>query len=65
MSVNINAGKETIPAFIQESWKRCHSKGLQPSMMDKENMLGEFELAEFTINTQNSLSFFPHFRRSV
>ncbi|MFF2587880.1 sigma-54-dependent Fis family transcriptional regulator [Peribacillus butanolivorans] len=47
MSVNISAPKETIPTFIQESWKRCHSKGLQPRIMDKENMLGEFELAEF------------------
>lgn len=47
MSINISADKGTVPAFIQESWKRCHSKGLQPSTMDKEDMLGAFELAEY------------------
>ncbi|MGE7906540.1 sigma-54-dependent Fis family transcriptional regulator [Peribacillus sp. NPDC094092] len=47
MSVNISVDKGTIPAFIQESWQRCISKGLQPSMMDKEDMLGAFELAEY------------------
>ncbi|MFS0598252.1 sigma-54-dependent Fis family transcriptional regulator [Peribacillus frigoritolerans] len=47
MSVNISADKGTIPAFIQESWQRCISKGLQPSMMEKEDMLGAFELAEY------------------
>ncbi|MDQ0219915.1 sigma-54-dependent Fis family transcriptional regulator [Peribacillus cavernae] len=47
MSVNFDASKGTIPAYIQESWKRCHSKGLELTTMDKKSSLGEYELAEY------------------
>jgi sigma-54 dependent transcriptional regulator, acetoin dehydrogenase operon transcriptional activator AcoR len=34
-------------AIIQESWNRCQSKGLNPTSMDKEHIIGEYELTEY------------------
>lgn len=47
MSINLDASNGTMPHYIQESWKRCHSKGLEPTTMDKKNMLADYELAEY------------------
>jgi len=39
--------KGMIPKHIQESWGRCYLKGLVPTAIDKEQVLGECELTEY------------------
>ncbi len=49
MSVQLHTSNlsASLPSYIEHSWKRCQSKGLQPSKMEKENILSEYELIEF------------------
>jgi transcriptional regulator of acetoin/glycerol metabolism len=47
MTIDLDTPRGTIPAHIQESWKRCRSKGIDPTTMDKEHTLGEYELTEY------------------
>lgn len=44
MSIDFHSGYGEIPMHIKESWKRCQSKGLNPSFMDMDHQLGEYEL---------------------
>jgi sigma-54 dependent transcriptional regulator, acetoin dehydrogenase operon transcriptional activator AcoR len=47
MAIDFKTTMGTVPKHIQESWKRCHSKGLNPSSIDKEHLLGEYEMKEY------------------
>ncbi|WML46329.1 sigma-54-dependent Fis family transcriptional regulator [Neobacillus sp. PS3-40] len=47
MPTNLKTTKGVIPDYIKESWKRCHLKGLTSAAMDKEHLLGEYELGEY------------------
>ncbi|MEW9673783.1 sigma-54-dependent Fis family transcriptional regulator [Ammoniphilus sp. 3BR4] len=38
--------KESSSLVINESWKRCQTKDLDPSRMDKEHRLGEYEMTD-------------------
>ncbi|HJV16100.1 MAG TPA: sigma-54-dependent Fis family transcriptional regulator [Bacillales bacterium] len=47
MAIDFKTINGTAPKHIQESWKRCHLKGLNPSSIDKEHLLGEYEMKEY------------------
>lgn len=47
MSIDLNKSKGIFPNHIQESWKRCYSNGLDPTTIDKDQILGEYELTEY------------------
>lgn len=47
MIFDLEAPAGTIPQHIQESWKRCQSKGLNPTTVDKEHIIGEYEMLEY------------------
>lgn len=36
-----------IPAYIEQSWKRCQSFGIKPMNIDLESRLGEYEMREY------------------
>jgi sigma-54 dependent transcriptional regulator, acetoin dehydrogenase operon transcriptional activator AcoR len=47
MAIDFNTTRELVPKHIRESWKRCHSNGLNPAAIDKEHFLGENEMREY------------------
>lgn len=47
MFIDLNRSEGIIPGHIQESWERCYSNGLEPTSIDKGQILGEYELTEY------------------
>ncbi|RID83004.1 sigma-54-dependent Fis family transcriptional regulator [Peribacillus asahii] len=47
MSIDLNTSKGIVPNHIQESWKRCYSNGLDPTTINQDHILGEYELTEY------------------
>ena len=47
MAIDFNTTRGSVPKHIQDSWKRCHLKGLNPVIMDNEPLLGDYELGEY------------------
>lgn len=47
--MNFKNSQKKLPEHIQKSWERCHSKGLDPITIDKEHILGEYELKEYYV----------------
>jgi len=47
MTVGLDVRQGTIPQHIEESWKRCQSKGLNPAAVDSDHVIGEYELGEY------------------
>ncbi|MGC5327146.1 sigma-54-dependent Fis family transcriptional regulator [Brevibacillus sp. SYSU BS000544] len=47
MTIDSVRSTGVIPLHIQESWKRCQSTGLHPTTIDKEIIIGEYELTEY------------------
>jgi sigma-54 dependent transcriptional regulator, acetoin dehydrogenase operon transcriptional activator AcoR len=45
MSTSVSS--QLSKAIIQDSWNRCQSKGLNPTTMDKEHIISEYELTEY------------------
>ncbi|WP_051330728.1 sigma-54-dependent Fis family transcriptional regulator [Aneurinibacillus terranovensis] len=37
---------ERLPPYVQDSWKRCQSKGLQPTDIQRDNRLSHYEMVQ-------------------
>ncbi|HJV45088.1 MAG TPA: sigma-54-dependent Fis family transcriptional regulator [Bacillota bacterium] len=47
MPLHLDASSGNGSSIIDQSWKRCQSKGIDPTRLDKDHRIGEYELTAY------------------